>query len=127
MKGKDTGVKVVISSQGKTLDSAVDSRFGRSPYFIVVDTETGDYSCHDNQQNLNAAQGAGIQAARNVIELGAEAVITGNLGPKAFATLQAGHVTMYTGAQGTVQEALVRLRNGELLPVSKPNVEGHWV
>lgn len=120
-------MKVVISSQGKTLESNVDSRFGRSPYFIVVDTETGDYSCHDNKPNLNATQGAGIQAARNVIELGAEAVITGNLGPKAFATLQAGRIAMYIGAQGTVHESLNLWKNGQLQSASQPNVEGHWV
>lgn len=120
-------MKVAISSQGRTLESAVDSRFGRCPFFIVVDTGSGAFSCHDNKQNVNAAQGAGIQSARNVIELGAEAVITGNLGPKAFATLQAGGIAMYTGAQGTVGEALDRFRSGELQPVSRPNVEGHWV
>lgn len=120
-------MKVAVSAQGKTLDSAVDPRFGRSSYFIITDTQTGEFTCHDNTQNLNAVQGAGIQAARNVIELGAEAVITGNLGPKAFATLQAGRITMYTGAQGTIKEALEQVESGQLQAVSKPNVEGHWV
>lgn len=120
-------MKVVISSLGKTLNSAIDPRFGRCQYFIVIDTETGDFSCHDNKQNLNAAQGAGIQAARMVIELGADAVITGNLGPKAFATLQAGRIVMYTGAQGTVQEILDQFKSGQMQPISRPNVEGHWV
>jgi len=120
-------VKVAISSQGKTLASEVDPRFGRAPYFIVADMENGDYSCHDNKQNVNAAQGAGIQTARNVIELGVDAVITGNVGPKAFAALHAGRVAMYAGVKGSVQVALDQLRNGQLQPVSRPNVEGHWV
>ncbi len=120
-------MKVAVSSQGTTLDSMVDPRFGRSQSFIVIDTETGEFSSHDNTQNLNAAQGAGIQAARNVINLGVEAVITGNLGPKAFTTLQAGQITMYIDAQGTIQQAVDQLKSGQMQPVSQPNVEGHWV
>ncbi len=120
-------MKVAVSSQGKTMDSRVDPRFGRSQFFIVIDTETGEFTHHDNIQNLNATQGAGIQAARNVIDLGVEAVLTGNLGPKAFATLQAGRIVMYTGVEGTVKEAIEQFRSGRLQPVSKPNVEGHWV
>lgn len=109
------------------MDAAVDSRFGRSPYFVVVDAETGELSSHDNVQNLNAVQGAGIQTARTVIGLGVGAVITGNMGPKAFATLQAGGVAMYVGAQGTVKDALEAWKAGRLQKVDRPNVEGHWV
>lgn len=120
-------MKIAISSQGNTLDSLVDSRFGRSAFFIVADTETMEFTCHDNTQNLNAAQGAGIQAARHVIEFGVEAILTGNLGPKAFTTLEAGKIAMYTGVTGTVREAIEQLRNDQIKSVTKPNVEGHWV
>lgn len=119
-------MKIAVSSQGTTMDSMVDPRFGRSRYFIVTDTETGEYTSHDNIQSMNAVQGAGIQAARNVIDLGVDGVITGNLGPKAFDTLQAGAIVMYIGVQGTVKEAVELLKSGKLLPVSGPTVEGHW-
>lgn len=120
-------MKVAITSQGPEMNSAIDLRFGRAKYFIVVDTETDDSAAHDNTQNLNAVQGAGIQAGRNVIDLGVEAVITGNVGPKAFATLQAGDVKMYIGAGGTVGDALEKFKAGELECVGKANVEGHWM
>ena len=77
--------------------------------------------------NLNAAQGAGIQAGRNVVELGVEAVITGHVGPKAFATLQAGGVKVYCGASGTVAEAVDQYKNGGLQAAPAPDVQGHWV
>ena len=67
-------MKVVVTSQGQDLSSQVDSRFGRAKNFIVVDTQTDEFSVHDNTQNVNAAQGAGIQAARTVVDLGVEAV-----------------------------------------------------
>ena len=119
-------MKVAITSQGKDLNSVVDPRFGRAKCFIVVDTETGDFTSHDNSQNLSAVQGAGIQAGRNIIDLGVEAVITGNVGPKAFTTLQAGGVKIHVGAAGSVADAIEKFKAGELECVSKANVEGHW-
>ena len=108
------------------MSSQVDPRFGRAKYFTVVDTDTDEFSVHDNTQNLNAAQGAGIQAGRTVVELGAAAVITGNVGPKAFTTLQAGNVQVYTGASGSVKEAVEKFKAGQLQGAEKANVEGHW-
>ena len=119
-------MKVAVTSQGADLTSEVDPRFGRARYFIVFDTDTGGFTPHDNTQNLNAVQGAGIQAAQAVVQLGAEAVLTGNVGPKAFATLQAGRVAVHPGATGTVRQALESLRSGRLPPAAKANVAGHW-
>lgn len=119
-------MKVVATAEGSNLDSPVDPRFGRARYFLLVDTETGNVTAHDNVQNLNAPQGAGIQAAQAVVQLGAEAVLTGNVGPKAFATLQAGQIAIYPGAAGTVRQALEELRSGRLQPAAKANVQGHW-
>ena len=120
-------MKVAVTSQGPNMPSEVDPRFGRAKYFIVVDTDTGEFTAHDNAQNLNAVQGAGIQAAQNVVNLGVDAVITGNVGPKAFTTLQAGAVKSYIGATGSVSDAVEQLKAGQLECVSKPNVEGHWM
>ena len=120
-------MKVAVTSQGQELSSPVDSRFGRAKYFIVVDTETGDFSAADNSQNLNAAQGAGIQAGKNVVDLGAKAVITGHVGPKAFATLQAAGVAIYTGASGTVASAVEQFKAGKLKQSSGADVEGRWM
>ena len=113
---KGEKMKVAISAQGKEMNSLVDQRFGRTRYFIIIDSETGTFTVHDNSQNLNAPQGAGIQAAKNVLDFGAEAVISGNVGPKAFAALKAADITIYTRASGTVQEALEAFRAGKPRP-----------
>jgi predicted Fe-Mo cluster-binding NifX family protein len=109
------------------MGSPIDLRFGRAACFVVADTDTGEFRVADNAQNLNAAQGAGIQAGRNVVEFGVEAVITGHVGPKAFATLQAGGVTVYTGAAGTVADAIEQFKAGALTRSADADVEGHWV
>ena len=119
-------MKVAITSQGPDMESQVDPRFGRAKFFVVADTESGEVAAHDNTQNLNAVQGAGIQAGRNVIDLGVEAVVTGNVGPKAFATLNAGGLKVYTHTDGTVADAFEKFKAGELPLASQANVQGHW-
>ena len=119
-------MKVAITSQGQDFDSQVDPRFGRARFFVVIDTETDALEAHDNVRNLNASQGAGIQAARNVADLGVEAVITGNVGPKAFSGLQAANIRTHVGASGSVQDALEAFKAGKLGQADGANVEGHW-
>lgn len=119
-------MKIVITAQNPSADSPVDPRFGRAKHFIVADTASGEFVAHDNAQNLNAPQGAGIQAAQAVARLGAEAVLTGHVGPKAFAVLQAAGVAIYTGAAGTVREAIEAFQSGRLQTATVADVEGHW-
>jgi predicted Fe-Mo cluster-binding NifX family protein len=119
-------MRLCITAQGPEGDSPVDSRFGRAKLFRVVDTDSGRTDVIDNVQNLQAAQGAGIQSARRCVQLGVQAVITGNVGPKAFSVLQAEGVAVYTGAAGTVDQALVQFGQGKLTQADGATVSGHW-
>jgi predicted Fe-Mo cluster-binding NifX family protein len=119
-------MKIAVSSEGQYLSSRVDPRFGRARGFVIYDTETKDFTYVDNKQNLDSAQGAGIQSAVTVIDAGASAVITGNVGPKAFATLSKGEVDIYLCGDCTVGEAIDSLKRGELVKSDNANVEGHW-
>jgi len=119
-------MKIAITSTGPNLEDEMDQRFGRARLFLIVDTETGRFTAVDNTQNLEAAQGAGIQAAGTVVDQGVEALITGHCGPNAFRTLQAAGVKVIVGARGTNAEVLERFNNGQLSETSGPDVEGHW-
>jgi len=119
-------LKVVVTSSGESMESEVDPRFGRAVRFVVVDTESGEMSSVDNSKGVHAAQGAGVQAAETVSRLGAECLVTGHCGPKAFRTLQAAGIEVFTGASGTVAEALEQLREGTLQRATAPDVGGHW-
>ena len=121
-------MKVAVTSQGKELSSEIDPRFGRAKWLIVVDTDEGDFKAYDNVLNLNAVQGAGIQTGQNIANLGVEAVITGNVGPNAFKTLNAAGVKIFLAQQKqTVQEAIDSFKSGKLKEVGQANVEGHWI
>ncbi|MCW7753190.1 NifB/NifX family molybdenum-iron cluster-binding protein [Desulfobotulus sp. H1] len=119
-------MKVLVSSQGPTLDSPLDLRFGRAACFLLVDTLSLDFSVVENSQNLNLPQGAGIQAGKIAVSTGADAVITGNCGPKAFDVLKTAGLEVVVNASGRVIDAVQNYKNGQLSSTAAPNVEGHW-
>ena len=119
-------MKVAVSTSGTTLESPVDARFGRAVGFLVVDLDSNETEYVENTQNLRAAQGAGIQAAQNVANTGAKAVLTGHCGPKAFRVLGEADVAVYVGAEGTVAEALARYQAGDWEASTGADVAGHW-
>jgi len=119
-------MKVAVTSQGEELSSEIDPRFGRAKWLIVVDTETGKSEAHDNTVNLNATQGAGIQTGQNIANLGVDAVVTGNIGPNAFRTLNAAGVQIFLAEKQTVEEAINAFKARGLKEVDQSNVEGHW-
>ena len=120
-------MKIAVSAKGKDLDSKVDVRFGRASGFIVYDLSTGCFSFIDNTQNLEAEQGAGIQAAQTVVDQNVEALITGHCGPKAFKVLSSANIKIYLGAEGTVRRVIEKYKNSELKEIDNADVEGHWM
>lgn len=119
-------MKLAFTSSGENLDSALDPRFGRAQRFLLYDLDADTFQVIDNRQNLNAAQGAGIQAAETVVRAGAGGLVTGHCGPKAFRVLSAAGVKVYTTDATTVAAALERYRAGALAEAGKADVEGHW-
>lgn len=117
-------MKICISSTGKNLDAIVDQRFGRCQYFLVVDTETMNVKTISNEATLSSG-GAGIQAAQIVTKEDVGSVITGNIGPNAFSILQAAGIKVYTGAEGTIKEAIENYKKGKLKETGSANVESH--
>ena len=119
-------MKVAVTSQGKSLNAPVDPRFGRAAYILIVDTDDNTIEVLDNSENVNAFKGAGIQAAASVADKGAEVLLTGYCGPKAFQTLEAAGVKVANDADGTVQEALEAFIKGKLALADGANADAHW-
>lgn len=120
-------MKIAVSSSGDHgLSSSLDPRFGRAAAFIIFDSESEEFQVIDNNQNLNATQGAGVQAAQNVVDADADILITGHCGPKAFRALIAGGVKIYYCHADKVDLALTQFQQGNLEEAKGADVEGHW-
>lgn len=121
-------MKIAVCTQSNDLQSAVDSRFGRTAWFAVYDDTTSRWEFIANHQKLQAAQGAGIQAAQAVIDADAQVLIAANVGPKAMAALTANGIVVCQAVAGqTVQQAVNDYTAGKLTQIQQANVEGHWV
>lgn len=119
-------MKVAVTASGPGLDDPLDSRFGRSPYFLVVDTETMQFEAVENPF-VEASSGAGIQAGQLVASKGAKTVLTDSCGPNAFQTLSAAGIEIVTGATGTVRSAVEGFVSGQgSRAADKPNVPPHF-
>ncbi|MDF2956457.1 MAG: putative Fe-Mo cluster-binding protein [Candidatus Alkanophagales archaeon MCA70_species_1] len=118
-------MRVCVTATSDGLDAQVDPRFGRCQYFVIVDSETMEFEAVRNE-SADAPGGAGIQAAQTVVSLGVEAVITGNVGPNAFQTLSAAGIRVFTGAHGTVKDAVEMFKRGELREAGGATVAPHF-
>jgi predicted Fe-Mo cluster-binding NifX family protein len=117
-------MKIAVTATGTTLDSPLDARFGRCSYFVLVETDTKQFTVIQNE-NGSLGGGAGIQSAQRMAQEKVEAVLTGNCGPNAHATLVAAGIQVFIGCSGTVASVVEQLRLGLLHPASAPNVATH--
>lgn len=103
---------IAVSSEGPTLDDAVDPRFGRAAGFVIVGA-AGEVRYVDNGGSQAMAHGAGIEAARRIAEAGATVLLTGVVGPKAASALATVDLTVVEGMDGlTVGQAVAKYRAG---------------
>ncbi|MFW6115729.1 MAG: NifB/NifX family molybdenum-iron cluster-binding protein [Chloroflexota bacterium] len=110
-------MRIVISSSGTELDAPASPVFGRCQAYVFVDTECMTVDAVANPA-IGAPSGAGIQAAQLVVEHGAEAVVTGSVGPNAFNVLESAGVPIYLFGGGTVREAAIAFKSGQLQSIA---------
>lgn len=108
-------MKLAISSTGKDLESDVDARFGRCNYFLIVEAENGRIKDFKVVENIGKDQigGAGITAGEIVAKEKVDAVITVNLGPRAFSVFNQFGIKPYQGI-GKIKKVIQNFLEGKL-------------
>lgn len=106
-------MKLAASATGKELDSQIDPRFGRSAYFIIIETDDMSFEVFENE-NIGMNTGAGISSANFIVSKEIKALLTGNCGPKAMQVFSAAGIDVFTGQTGTVKDAVGNYKKGLL-------------
>jgi predicted Fe-Mo cluster-binding NifX family protein len=106
-------MKVAFTVNTQAENPSLERRFGRCPYFLVVDTETQKRTLLSNP-GLDSPHGAGTQAAQFLVGENIEAVISGDIGPNAYAVLNAAGVEMFSAGMGQVDALLADFQAGKL-------------
>ena len=116
-------MKIAISANGNTLEAGVDPRFGRCPYFVIIDPQTMQFEAIEN--TCATGGGAGIATAQMISGKGVGTVLTGSCGPNACQALTAAGIEFITGVSGSVTDAVNDYNSGKLKAASEPNVDAH--
>lgn len=106
-------MKIAIPVEEKTLNTPVCVSFGRTPLFVMFDTENGEYEFIDNSAAASQG-GAGIKAAQLLADAGADVVITIRCGENAVEVLKPAEITLYKAVDGTAYDNIEKFKLGEL-------------
>jgi predicted Fe-Mo cluster-binding NifX family protein len=109
-------MRIAFTANGKTWDSLIDPRFGRTEYFVVYDESSNELSVFNNSDIREEAHGAGTAAVRRLYEMKPDVLITGNgPGENAGAALKHLNIQIYVNAHNmTLKEAYDQFKNGNL-------------
>lgn len=116
---------ICVTSQGNSPDAEIDPRFGRCQYLALGNSKGDDIIFIENP--FKDGGGAGIQVGQLMAEKKVNIVVTGNVGPNAFQTLQAGGIKVMSGVSGSVKSAFEKVKQGNIGPESQgPTVDSHF-
>ncbi|MGD2155363.1 MAG: NifB/NifX family molybdenum-iron cluster-binding protein [Anaerolineales bacterium] len=110
-------MKIAISAVEARSDAPIDPRFGRCAFFIIFDTDTGNWNALPNPANQSLG-GAGTRAAQFITNQDVEVVISGRFGPKAQSALEAVGIELFKAHQAQVDTLVEAYQAGQLIPVS---------
>lgn len=116
-------MKVCVTGTQADPESSVDPRFGRAGSLLIADTDNPEFEVLERA--TEASHGAGVKAAQAVISAGAEAVVTGEVGPKAMAVLEAAGIPVYRANGLSVADAVEAFRQGSLERIDVPGGRPH--
>jgi predicted Fe-Mo cluster-binding NifX family protein len=115
-------MKVAITSQDKRRDSPVEPWLGRATHFLLVDTDHMIFDPIENESVGEPPDIAEVNAARLIIDAGAQAVLTGNCGHEARRMFADAGVKLFQCGPGTVADTVEQFKAGKLLEVSAPGI-----
>ena len=108
-------MKLVLPVESKSLDAPVCPYFGRTPFYVLFDTDSGEHEFLDNDA-VTSQGGAGVRASQALVNSGAEVLITYRCGENAARVLGAAGIKMYRAKDGAANDNIAAFRDG-LLPL----------
>ncbi len=113
-------MRVVVASSGKDLSSKLADRFARAEFFIIYDTDSGEYEVLENSVAISQAHGAGPRVVQMIVSQGVDAIIVPGMGANAFDALSAAGIKAYFGRPTSVEENLELFKEGKLEEMKTP-------
>lgn len=110
-------MKICITAKGSGPEDLLEERFGRTPYFLIHDTETGTWTAVQNP-HAEGMGGVGPRSAQVLVDQGVSVLITGNVGGNALNALKAANIGIYFVREPVkATDAFQAYADGKLTPV----------
>lgn len=95
-------MKIAMPVNESAVNSTVCVSFGRTPYFMIYDTETKKYDFIENDA-ANSQGGAGIKAAQLIVDSKVDALLTPRCGKNAADVMDMSNIKLFK----TIGESIV--------------------
>ena len=106
-------MKIAIPVDDKSMETSVCQSFGRTPYFLIYDTESKDSVYLDNSAAASQG-GAGIKAAQTIVDNNVSALLTPRCGENAAEVIKAADIKIYKTVNDSIMDNIDALNNGKL-------------
>lgn len=107
-------MKIAIPVDDKNMETNVCQSFGRTPYFLIYDTETKESVFVDNSAAASQG-GAGIKAAQTIVDNKVSAIITPRCGENAAEVIKSADIKIYKTKDTSVRNNINAFNDGKLL------------
>ena len=106
-------MKIAIPTNDKCMEANVCPSFGRTPYFMIFDTDSKEAAFLDNSAAASQG-GAGIKAAQNIVDSQVSVLITPRCGANAAEVIKAANIKIYKTMNDSILENMVAFSEGKL-------------
>jgi len=106
-------MKIAMPVDDKSMETTVCQSFGRTPYFLIYDTESKESVFLDNSAAASQG-GAGIKAAQTIVDNKVSALLTPRCGENAAEVMKATHIQMYKTINDSIKDNIEALNAGNL-------------
>lgn len=100
-------MKICVSAEEPDIHALIAEEFGHSPFFLFYDTDTKSWEAFPNIAG-ESTTGAGLMAAEQVVQQGADVVLTGYVGVHGEKKLSSSNIRIIQDEDGTVEAAIKR-------------------
>lgn len=107
-------MKIAIPVDDKNMETNVYQSFGRTPYFLIYDTETKESVFIDNSAAASQG-GAGIKAAQTIVDNKVSAIITPRCGENAAEVIKSADIKIYKTKDTSARNNINAFNDGKLL------------
>ena len=106
-------MKIAIPVDEKDMGTNVCVSFGRTPYFLIYDTESKESAFIDNSAAASSG-GAGIKAAQIIVDNKANVLLTPRCGQNAADVIKSADIEIYKTTSASVKENITSFVDGKL-------------